>query len=435
MRSFHAIFVVAFALTATCMTIQLQDEATNIEKRASWTSLGCYADNVSGRALTTGGTISGGSNAMTNEACQSACSAAGFSYAGTEYAGECWCGNSIINGNGPAADGNAGCNMACKGNSAETCGGPNRLTVFQNGGSGSGTTPSSPTNPTYPSKSGKRGLAYNKNNPFGDASLGNLLKGYSKITWGYDWGFPSYSLDSSIEFVPMLWGLPSILDQSWVTAVAAAKNILGFNEPDLTYSESSNMLPAAAAAGYKSYVETYAGQARIGTPGVLWNNWNSVSKPHFFSQDSIQVLLDMLSPSSLSTFQTYVLTRPKYSSGGSYSSRVWMDYFVGNCTGCRLDFAAIHYYQDCFPASGQSGSDWFIANVTNAHDTLKLPIWITEFQCYGSDAQQAQFLQTVLPWLDSQSWVERYAYFGVFPKFLLNEAGTGLSLAGQAYVS
>lgn len=89
MRFFHAIFVIAFALTATCMTIKLQDEANNIEKRASWSSLGCYTDNVSGRALTTSGVVPGGSSAMTNEACQTACSAAGFSYAGTEYAGEC----------------------------------------------------------------------------------------------------------------------------------------------------------------------------------------------------------------------------------------------------------------------------------------------------------------------------------------------------------
>ncbi|KAG4028447.1 hypothetical protein MFRU_021g00380 [Monilinia fructicola] len=386
----HTISVLALALEATCLTIKLQDEISNIEKRA-WSSLGCYTDNVSGRALTNSGAIPGGSSAMTNEACQTACSSTGFSYAGTEYGGECWCGNSIVNGNGPAADGNTGCNMACNGNQAETCGGPNRLTLYQNSGSG--------TNPTNPSKSGKRGLAYDRNNPFGDATFANLFKSYSKITWGYDWGFPSWGLDSSIEFVPMLWGLPSSLDPNWVAAVNIAKSILGFNEPDLTYEQSSNMLPAAAATGYKSYIEQFAGQVRIGTPNVLWNNWNS------------------------------------WSSGGSYNSRVWTQYFLGNCTGCHFDYAAIHYYQDCFPASGASGSDWFISNVTNAHDTLNLPIWVTEFQCYGTDEQQAQFLRAVLPWLDAQSWVERYAYFGAFPGFLLNTAGTALSLAGQAYVS
>lgn len=63
--------------------------ASTIETRAAWTALGCYTDNVSGRALATGEAVAGGTNAMTNEACQTACSAAGFSIAGTEYGGEC----------------------------------------------------------------------------------------------------------------------------------------------------------------------------------------------------------------------------------------------------------------------------------------------------------------------------------------------------------
>jgi hypothetical protein len=70
------------------MTIN-RDSASNIKARASWTSLGCYTDNVSGRALPNGESVTGGSAAMTNELCQSACQAAGFTIAGTEYAGEC----------------------------------------------------------------------------------------------------------------------------------------------------------------------------------------------------------------------------------------------------------------------------------------------------------------------------------------------------------
>jgi hypothetical protein len=55
----------------------------------SWTFLGCYTDNVSGRALPHGEAVPGGSNYMTNDACQASCLAAGYSIAGTEYAGEC----------------------------------------------------------------------------------------------------------------------------------------------------------------------------------------------------------------------------------------------------------------------------------------------------------------------------------------------------------
>jgi hypothetical protein len=56
---------------------------------SGWTFLGCYTDNVSGRALPHGVTVPGGTNYMTNEVCQASCLRAGYSIAGTEYAGEC----------------------------------------------------------------------------------------------------------------------------------------------------------------------------------------------------------------------------------------------------------------------------------------------------------------------------------------------------------
>lgn len=45
------------------------------------------------------------------------------------------CGNSLQNGGAPAPDGTTGCNMACAGNSAETCGGSNRLDLYSHSGS------------------------------------------------------------------------------------------------------------------------------------------------------------------------------------------------------------------------------------------------------------------------------------------------------------
>jgi WSC domain len=80
--------VLGLALEAACMTIN-RDTLPTIGARSVWNYLGCYTDNVSGRALPNGEAVPGGTNAMTNEACQSTCLAAGFSIAGTEYAGEC----------------------------------------------------------------------------------------------------------------------------------------------------------------------------------------------------------------------------------------------------------------------------------------------------------------------------------------------------------
>ena len=43
------------------------------------------------------------------------------------------CDNSLQNGGTIAPDGNLQCNMKCDGNSAETCGGPNRLDLYSYG--------------------------------------------------------------------------------------------------------------------------------------------------------------------------------------------------------------------------------------------------------------------------------------------------------------
>lgn len=87
--------------------------------------------------------------------------------------------------------------MKCNGDSAEACGGPNRLTVYRYSSSGT----DSSTDPDPEPSTGKRGLCYNDNNPSGNAVYANLFKGYSKVLWGYDWGFTSDGLDLSFEFV------------------------------------------------------------------------------------------------------------------------------------------------------------------------------------------------------------------------------------------
>ncbi|KAI8212667.1 WSC domain-containing protein [Colletotrichum sp. SAR 10_66] len=96
---------------------------------AGWTGQGCLKDNVLGRALGVGMAVAGGPASMTVESCVAACSAAGFQIAGVEYSQECWCDNQIQNG-GVLALPTDGCNMLCRGNTYETCGGSNRLNIY-----------------------------------------------------------------------------------------------------------------------------------------------------------------------------------------------------------------------------------------------------------------------------------------------------------------
>ncbi|PMD64690.1 WSC-domain-containing protein, partial [Hyaloscypha bicolor E] len=60
---------------------------------------------------------------MTVEACVNACSA--YTYAGIEYGRECYCGNTINPGGGPAPT--TDCSFLCPGNSLEYCGAGSRL--------------------------------------------------------------------------------------------------------------------------------------------------------------------------------------------------------------------------------------------------------------------------------------------------------------------
>lgn len=91
---------------------------------SSYTAQGCYAEPVGGRALKEAMT---GNNAMTVEACASFCLNGGWKVFGLEYERECWCG-SAVNGTVVA---NTECNMSCTGNTAQECGGNNRLSVWQ----------------------------------------------------------------------------------------------------------------------------------------------------------------------------------------------------------------------------------------------------------------------------------------------------------------
>ncbi|KAJ3133555.1 hypothetical protein HK101_004444, partial [Irineochytrium annulatum] len=69
-------------------------------------------------------------NAMTNEACATACHNAGYALSGTEYGIECYCGNDIRNGGAAAPAGT--CSFACPGNAAEKCGSGGHLSVYGN---------------------------------------------------------------------------------------------------------------------------------------------------------------------------------------------------------------------------------------------------------------------------------------------------------------
>ncbi|THV53091.1 hypothetical protein BGAL_0059g00010 [Botrytis galanthina] len=210
------------------------------------------------------------------------------------------------------------------------------------------------------SSGGKRGVAYNT------ADYVKQFTGSSKVAWAYNWGSSSDDLSASgIEFVPLLWGLKSTFTGAWSAAASSAiasgsTHLMSFNEPDL--STQANIGASDAAAGYKTYMQPFAGKAKLGAPAVT--------------------------------------------NGASPMGLTWLKSFLSSCSDCTVDFVCIHWYDSA------SNVAYFKQYVQDAYTAGgNRPLWITEFQASGSTDEQNAFMKEVLPWLDASTMVDRYAWF------------------------
>jgi hypothetical protein len=226
----------------------------------------------------------------------------------------------------------------------------------------------------------KRGLAYN------DPSFTQYFTGgISQVSWAYNWGQTGPELAPGLEYVPCLWSNDPSRTGHWAADASAAiasgtGHLFSFNEPDL--GSQANMDIQTAVSAYQQFMEPFAGKAKLGAPAVT--------------------------------------------NGGGKSGLQYMENFISSCTGCTIDFVNIHWYDSA------SSVDYFKAHVEQAYTMGgNRPVWITEFAGSGTIDEQNTFLETVLPWLDAQPYVERYAYFMVEEGSLLS--ADGLSLIGSTF--
>jgi hypothetical protein len=109
----------------------------------------------------------------------------------------------------------------------------------------------------------------------------------------------------------------------------------------------------------------------------------------------------------------------------------WLKEFLARCSDCQIDFVVVHWYAWNKPED-------FKKYMQAVHEAFCMPIWITEFGVHEGDADE--FLRDVLPWMDQQTWIERYAYYMAAPstgssQFLINAAGSALSSTGLIYAT
>jgi hypothetical protein len=239
------------------------------------------------------------------------------------------------------------------------------------------TTAAATSTSTASSTGNKRGIAYNS------VSLAKLLIGKSQ--WAYNWGSSNGGLASGVEYLPMLWSASTDKTNTWVSdakagIAAGATALLGFNEPD--HTEQANMSPQAAATAYKTYItDNFVGKAKLISPAVT--------------------------------------------NGGGTMGLTWLSSFMSLCSDCKIDAVAIHWYDL------STNTDYFKSHIQDAHTQSGLPVYLTEFGT--TDGNDQAFLAEVLPWLDAQDYVQRYAYFMAEDGKLIS--GTSLSAAGNTYCS
>ena len=254
------------------------------------------------------------------------------------------------------------------------------------------------------SLSTKRGLATNE-----DVSLQafkTLQEGQSPtLSWQYNWDSNTTHRLPQVEFVPMLWGTNPDHARQWTACVnywmaRGSGHLLAFNEPDRP--EEANLQVWEAVQAWKTYMEPFQGQAKLGAPAV---------------------------------------------SGGGLQ---WITDFIGDCVGCHIDFIPVHWYGSETKGDAVTELKQWIGQVCAIAGHRK--VWLTEvigtlaaqwplanrkqFKSYGSVEYQSEFLRQVLPFLDGHDCVSRYSYFGTNDRSsdMLANGDLGLSASGRRYM-
>jgi Glycosyl hydrolase catalytic core len=193
-----------------------------------------------------------------------------------------------------------------------------------------------------------------------------------------------------------MWGEGDGREEAWPgdasAAISAGSNtLMAFNEPELA-SQANIPDPGDCASKYMTYMQPYAGQARLCSPSVTDD--------------------------------------PSPNKGLDY-----MRQFLDACKtlGCTVDILCIHVYKT------YDAIDYFKQQLIDAYALTgnQTNIWVTEWGVTnGTPDQQAAYMQEAIAFMDSQPWVERESYFYIDPSDPILVDGSGApSALGEVYIS
>lgn len=196
-----------------------------------------------------------------------------------------------------------------------------------------------------------------------ESVYGNTQLSALNVSWYYSWGYNTSISAPVATFTPMVFSLNTL------PSVTPKQTILGFNEPD--NASQSNMSVATAIANWPTLVNN---STRIGSPATAGNPLTTGS---------------------------------------------WLTQFMNATPKPKVDFVCVHWYKGCDAAK-------FKSDMTAIINLYGKPIWITEFapqtvssaQSLPTKYTQTQvntFLNTVIPWMEANPMIEKYAYHN--PKY------------------
>lgn len=200
--------------------------------------------------------------------------------------------------------------------------------------------------------------------------------------WYYTWGTGVGNPDGfDAKHYPMIWGgTPSA---STINNLRSRnpEYLLGFNEPERT--DQANMTVAQAIASWT----------------VISNGFASTSTK-------------LVSPAVADT-------------GGASGGQAWLASFMSQAAAnnLRVDAVAFHWYGVSNPNDPAGAASSFLSRVQSYYNSYNKPVFITEFAIHDwggayTDAQiieaNRQFLNIVIPELESRSYVAGYSWYHWF---------------------
>jgi hypothetical protein len=215
--------------------------------------------------------------------------------------------------------------------------------------------------------------------------FGDVGANYSNLQatgagWYYTWGTGVANPGAfDANHVPMIWsGTPSQSTINNIKSRPGVEWLLGFNEPERP--DQANM-----------------------SVGQAISSWTTISNG--FSGTNIK------------------LVSPAVADTGD--GQAWLSSFMSQAAAnsLRVDAVAFHWYGVSTPDNPAGAASSFLSRVASYHNQYQKPVFITEFAIHDwggnySDAQiieaNRQFLDIVIPELESRSYVAGYSWYHWF---------------------